>query len=279
MISSRKANAGLFRQQADASKSMTWRFLNSGKGPGRVNMETDEGLARALLRGDGFPTIRVYGWSPRTLSLGWNQSPEEVLLDRVEADGIDVIRRPTGGRAVLHADELTYSVVMRAEGKSVGEMYGTISEGLLCAVRRLGVDAAMERRGAGSEGGSGIRSAACFVAAAKSEIVVGGRKLVGSAQRRYGAPGREDVVLQHGSLLLGDDHIRIVEYLRMSEDMRETLWRELRRRSTNLSAELGRRVPFEEAAAAVKEGFEEAWGVRLWSITIAREPEHETTAI
>lgn len=258
---------------------MTWRFLNSGECAGRLNMETDEGLALSLLRGEGFPSIRVYGWNPWTLSLGWNQSPEDVLVDRAEADGIEVVRRPTGGRAVLHADELTYSVVMKAEGKSVREIHRMISEGLLCGVRRLGVEAALEERGGDFPAGSGFRSAACFVAAARSEIVVAGRKLVGSAQRRYGAQGREDVVLQHGSLLLGDDHIRIVDYLRMPGDMRDALRRELRRRSTNLSAELGRRVSIEEAAAAVKEGFEEAWGVRLWSIAIVPEREHETTAI
>ncbi|GJQ19953.1 MAG: octanoyltransferase LipM [Bacteroidia bacterium] len=256
---------------------MTWRFLNSGAGPGKLNMEIDEGLALALLRDEGFPSIRVYGWKPWTLSLGWNQSPEDVLLDRAEADGIDVVRRPTGGRAVLHANELTYAVVMKADGKNVREVHRMISEGLLCAVQRLGVEAAMEERGSGLPGGA-FRSGACFVAAARSEIVVAGRKLVGSAQRRYGAPGRESVVLQHGSLLLGDDHIRIVDYLRMPGGTRDALRRELRRRSTNLSAELGRRVTFEEAAAAVKEGFEKAWDVRLGFVAIVSELEHETTA-
>lgn len=252
---------------------MTWTFLESGAGTGQHNMNTDEALALALLRGEGVPTVRVYGWNPWAISLGWNQSLDEILTDRVSADGLDVVRRPTGGRAVLHARELTYSVVMHAEGRGVAEVYRLISEGLLRAVRKLGVNAGIETRMSDVSAG---RSAACFVATARSEIVVGSQKLAGSAQRRYGISGKADVVLQHGSLLLGSEHMRIVEYLRLPEERKSTLREELRRRSTDVSSVLGRIVGFEEAAVAVRQGFEEAWGMRFHSPR--PKYEHETAA-
>lgn len=227
------------------------------------NMETDERLALGLASGEGLPTVRVYGWRPWAVSLGWNQSPDEIEADRVHGDGLEIIRRPTGGRAVLHATELTYAVVMQADGRNAGELYRTISGGLLAGIRILGVDARLEARGEAPGRGREGRSAACFVATARSEIVVGGRKLVGSAQRRYGAPGCPDVILQHGSVLLGNDHLRIVEYLRMPESRRAELRRELTQRSTDVATVLGRTVTFDEAADAVRRGFEEAWGMRF----------------
>lgn len=238
------------------------------------NMETDERLALGLAAGEGMPTVRVYAWQPWAVSLGWNQSLDEIETDRARGDGLDIIRRPTGGRAVLHATELTYSVVMEAGDRNVGELYRMISEGLLRGIRNLGVDARLEARGETVSRDRDGRSAACFVATARSEIVVAGRKLVGSAQRRYGVPGRSDVVLQHGSLLLDDDHLRIVDYLRMPEDRKEALREELMRRSTDVAAVLGRPVSFAEAADAVRRGFEEAWGVTFGDEIPAMD--HET---
>lgn len=256
---------------------MSWRFLNSGAGPASHNMQRDEEIALALVRGDGVPTLRVYAWKPWAISIGWNQSFDEIAMERVEADGIDMIRRPTGGRAVFHARELTYSVVMDANGRSVADLYRLISEGLVCAVRKLGVDASMESRVIDVPAAGRARTAACFAATTRSEIVVGMKKLVGSAQRRYGAPGKQDVVLQHGSLLLSSEHARIVEYLQLPRNRREILRQELLNRSTDVSAALGRPASFAEAVVAVREGFEEAWGISFQETPgILLEREHET---
>ena len=94
---------------------MNWRFENTGTSSGVFNMEYDEALARTLMDGSGNPTIRVYGWQPYAISLGWNQSLDEIDVERTKSEGVDVVRRPTGGRAILHANELTYSVVMQVK--------------------------------------------------------------------------------------------------------------------------------------------------------------------
>lgn len=98
---------------------MTWRFLNTGFRRGKFNMEFDEYLAGRLLEGKGSPTLRVFGWSPYAVSLGYHQSEDEIDLQRCAEEGIDVVRRPTGGRAILHAHEVTYSVVMPGAGRKI----------------------------------------------------------------------------------------------------------------------------------------------------------------
>lgn len=240
-------------------------------------MQTDESLALSLCRGVGLPTLRVYGWAPWALSLGWNQSIDEVRVDRAHSDGIDIVRRPTGGRAVLHARELTYSVVMPSEGRSVSEIYRIVSRGLVAGVRRLGVNAVIE---SGHPSASALyRGAACFISAARYEVNVDGKKIVGSAQRRYAGVQGEDVVLQHGSLLLGGEHRAITKYLALPEAEREHLMAELHDRSTDLETILGRPVPFEEAAGAIQSGFEEAWGVTFRAVSAPTfEPQSLTMA-
>ncbi len=226
-------------------------------------MQTDESLALALGRGKGISTVRVYGWAPWALSLGWNQSVDDIRAQKAALDGIDIVRRPPGGMAVLHARELTYSVVMPLKGQSAGEVYRNVSRGLVAGVRRMGVHAAIET--GNPSGSSHYRGAACFVSAARFEINVDGKKIVGSAQRRYAGLCGEDVVLQHGSLLLGGGHRTITDYLVLPEQEREELAVELRERSTDLETVLGRAVSFDEAALAIRSGFEEAWSITFQS--------------
>lgn len=242
---------------------MNWQFLNTGLSSGRVNMDRDEDLARQLADGTGNPTVRVYGWNPPAISLGWNQSWDEVRMDAAEAAGIDVVRRPTGGRAILHENEATYSVVMSSRGENVSEAYARISLALTEALRLLGVNAALER--SQPHFPSLYRkgeSAACFVSSARSEIMVKGRKLVGSAQRRYAVPGGE-VVLQHGSILLGPEHRRLARYLRLRPEQEVHLSEQLAVKTTDLRHELQRDVSLEEVASRLKDGFEKTWNIRF----------------
>jgi lipoate-protein ligase A len=186
---------------------MNWRFENTGVRSGVFNMEYDEALARMLVDGTGNSTIRVYGWRPFAISLGWNQSMDEIDRNKTLAAGIDVVRRPTGGRAILHANELTYSVVMRVYGKNVLTVYEDISRALIAGLRELGVIAAIEKSQPNFP--SLYRSAsavACFSSTGRYEIKYNSRKLVGSAQRRYAVGDGEEVVLQHGSILIGPEH-------------------------------------------------------------------------
>jgi len=242
----------------------SWRWLDTGLQSGQQNMTIDEDLAREVLNGEGAPTVRVYGWQPWALSVGWNQSIDDILLERAEEHGVDVVRRPTGGRAILHARELTYSVVMPAKGRSIGGVYKEISNALVAGLRFLGIRATLETGTPDfptlyKQESSGM----CFVSSARSEIKVGTKKLVGSAQRRYAGRDGTEVVLQHGSLLLGDEHTRIVNYLRLAEDRRALVLKELRERSTDISAVLRRDVEFDEVADCLKTGFEETWNIRF----------------
>jgi len=249
--------------------------LNTGYADGATNMAIDEAILLAVAEGKAPPTLRFYGWQPPCLSIGYNQSAGEVDVGRCRERGVDFVRRPTGGRAVLHADELTYSVVAPQDEPRVAggviESYRRLSQGLIAGLRALGVDAVQAEEwtpqlaAVGARASSGVRQigdgekpAACFHVPSAYEVAVGGRKLVGSAQVR-----RRGCVLQHGSLPLTGDVARILDFLRMPEGRREELKRELRERATSLGEALGRAVPFEEAARALAEGFAKALNLRL----------------
>ena len=175
---------------------MPWRLILSPPRPGADNMALDEALLeRARERGEVL--CRVYGWSRPTLSLGRNQTAAGCYdLTRARALGVDVVRRPTGGRAVLHHRELTYAVAMPVTG-SLRESYARINRLLGDALRRLGVVAAPARPAGRTPAPS---LAPCFEPPTRDELVADGRKLVGSAQWR-----EEGALLQHGSILVDDD--------------------------------------------------------------------------
>jgi len=173
---------------------MQWRLIEDGPLRGPENMERDLAIATDVAAGRCAPTLRLYAWSPPAVSIGRHQT-EETACDAAacRAAGWDVVRRPTGGRAVLHAaDEVTYSVAMPLAQAPAGVLaaYAWLAQALVGAYRRLGLPAELA---AGKH--LAVRSGACFDAPAAHEIVVGGRKLAGSAQVR-----RAGYLLQHGSL-------------------------------------------------------------------------------
>jgi len=244
-------------------------------------MEYDEGLAQSLVSSDGPCVVRFYGWSPPAISLGWHQDAGEIDIDKCAEAGIDVVRRPTGGRAILHSDEVTYSVVMVASQKSVLTVYQQISDALVRGLRSLGADVALEK--SQPHFPSLYRtpsSVACFASAARYEIHIGGRKLVGSAQRRFARPDGGEVVLQHGSILLGSDHLRMLDFLKgMNEDQRSQLRSELKAKTTDLGSALGRVVRYEEVVPALKKGFEQSWEIEFAPHEVRTEGHHETSGI
>ena len=236
-----------------------WRLLETGPADGATNMAVDEAILWAVAEGKSLPTLRFYGWKPPCVSIGYSQSMEvEVDIGRCRESGIDFVRRATGGRAILHADELTYSVVApQVEPRLAGgviESYRRLSEGLMAGLRMLGVDVSQVET-ADDEGAS----AACFDAPSSYEITVTGKKLVGSAQVR-----KMRVVLQHGSLPLEGDIAHIFEFLNApSQDRREELKQELRSRAASLEMALGHSVPFDEVARHLAAGFAQALNLRL----------------
>jgi lipoate-protein ligase A len=223
-------------------------------------MAIDEAILTAVAEGRSQPTLRFFAWEPPCLSIGHNQAADEVDITRCGQGGVDFVRRPTGGRAILHTDELTYSIVVpQGESRVAGgvvESYRRLSAGLVRGLRLLGVD--VVQAGTGHAQNADV-SAACFDAPSAYEVTAGGKKLVGSAQVR-----RRKAVLQHGTLPLQGDIMRICGYLVVpSEERREELRRELRVRATSLELVLGRVVPLAQVAEALVRGFSEALNLYL----------------
>ena len=237
----------------------TWRVIRSGAADGATNMAVDEALLRAVARGEARAALRLYAWEPPCLSLGRGQPVDDVDRRAVRAAGYDLVRRPTGGRAILHIDELTYSVVApqddpRVRG-SIVESYRRLSSGLVRAVERLGVGqiVADQRLEGHAAGESDVQGPVCFEVPSDYEITAGGKKLVGSAQMRA-----QGVVLQHGTIPLHGDIARICPLLAQHPDPVR-----VRARATTVERALDRTVSWEEAAQALITAFEETLDLRL----------------
>jgi lipoate-protein ligase A len=234
-----------------------WRLLLSPPATAAWNMAVDEAVARCVGGGPCAPTLRLYGWAPPAVSIGYFQRLDaEVDREACRALGIGWVRRPTGGRAVLHQSEVTYAFAA-PEGRIAGgvrEVHRALGEALLEGLRRLGVDAqwAVPDRVHPARA-----SAACFDATSHGEIAVRGRKLVGSAQtRRWGA------VLQHGSIPLRLDRDLHARILRPGPGGdAAALRRALEERATCLGEALGGEPEPEAVAAALAEGFAVRFGV------------------
>ena len=245
-------------QQPPSYPPVTWRLILDGEADGATNMAVDEAILTVMLKGASPPTLRFYAWSPPCLSLGRNQPLAGADLAACRAAGVDVVRRPTGGRAILHTDELTYSLTLlqvdpRATGDVV-ESYRRLSEGLLAGLHLLEVEAvqAVGRKSATDAG------PVCFEAPSNYEITVAGRKLIGSAQWR--AKGS---VLQHGSLPLQGDLARIVDCLALSDAQRAVQRPHIRGRAITLEEAKGQIVPFAQVAEVLAEGFAQALNLTL----------------
>ncbi len=239
----------------------TWRLLVSITADGATNMATDEAILRAVAAGLVPPTLRLYAWDPPCLSLGRAQSGDEVDRAACTRDGVDVVRRPTGGRAILHTDELTYSVVAPIdEPRLAGDIvtsYRRLSRALLTALELLNVDVASRHAPNDShvtDSEPRTLNPVCFEVPSHYELTTAdGRKLVGSAQMRT-----NDVVLQHGTLPLVGDIARICLYLTGAPDPVR-----VRARAATLESALGQSIAWTEAAQAMVEGFGAALNLTL----------------
>jgi lipoate-protein ligase A len=237
-----------------------WRLIIHRTADGPANMAVDEAITEHIRAGDAPPTLRFYGWEPACLSLGRGQPVSDVDFDRLGERGWDVVRRQTGGRAILHVDELTYSIAIpqndpRVQGYVV-ESYRQLSQGLMAGLALLEAPVRSEQA---DEGAHGFKGPVCFEVPSDYEITAYGRKLLGSAQTR-----RDEMVLQHGALPLEGDIGRICDALAFdSEEAREAARVRVVKRAITLGEALGRAISFEEAAAALAKGFCRALNVRL----------------
>ncbi len=242
-----------------------WRLIRDGQMDGRYNMAVDHALLMACDESSVPPTLRLYGWKQPTITVGNSQNIDrDIDLERAQDMGVDVVRRPTGGRALWHGSEVTYSIVAPLGATGLGhhlkDTFGAISRYLISGLVRLGVpESVLEYQTGKSRRRGGERSSACFAELHFGEITAGGKKLVGSAQRRT-----NQAFLQHGSILIGEDFDRFTRVCRYeNEDNRREACHRLRRASTNLQQVLKTPVFFEVAASSLLEGFRAETGIQL----------------
>lgn len=241
-------------------REQSWRLVTTPPANGAWNMAVDEAIAVHAGSRQVPPTLRFYQWLPPCVSLGRHQPLADIDVARCRQLGYDVVRRPTGGRAILHVDELTYSVAGPEDDQvlsgAVLDSYLRLSQGLLAGLAQLGL--AVGKAPAGSRA-SANAGPVCFEVPSAYEIVADGRKLVGSAQSR-----RQGWVLQHGTLPLVGDITRLVDVLALpDETMRSGLRAGLASRAITIEELLGRAVGFEEAATALAYGFSRALDLRV----------------
>ena len=226
---------------------------------GTYQMERDESLTRERIENPELPSVlRLYSWQPPAVSIGFQQKMETIDLEACKRVGIDVVRRPTGGRAVLHINELTYAVITRAlPSEGLYAVHNRIVNALLESISSLASFNGMQepltvtpRSGATSE--KTALPLACFASAARHEVTWDGKKVIGSAQRRFG-----EVVLQHGSILLTRDHLKLPELLNISELDRQQMREMLERETATLSEVFARTITIPECAAAIRDNFVE----------------------
>jgi lipoyl(octanoyl) transferase len=244
-----------------------WRLIVDSPMMGAHNMAVDEAIMLSVSDGKSLPTLRLYDWSPLCLSLGYGQRLRDAELNRIDTAGWQIVRRPTGGKAILHGNELTYSVTIPKEHElaegDVVESYRRISEALLTALRYLGLSPASEMQ---AKGNSGL-GAVCFEVPSHYEITAGGKKLIGSAQLR-----RKEGILQHGTLPLHGDIALICDALAYPNKVsREEAKALVRERATTLEAVLGEAINWETAAEMLVRGFADTFGLDFEEASLTNE--------
>jgi lipoyl(octanoyl) transferase len=238
-----------------------WRIIIHKKLNGAWNMAVDEALLEFTAEKISPPTLRLYDWQPYTLSLGYAQPVSDVDYESLISNRWELVRRPTGGKAILHADELTYSVTAAADHEimagSVIESYQRLSLGLLRALAIIGINAdskpKMEKLSPSQT------SAVCFQHPSDYEITFNNQKLIGSAQSR-----KKGGVLQHGSIPLFGSITRIVDVLKFPDKVQKNAARvKLKTRAITIENALLKRIAWDELADAVRGGFEQALGINF----------------
>ncbi|MCL5991860.1 MAG: lipoate--protein ligase family protein [Bacteroidetes bacterium] len=234
-----------------------FEFIDSGFSTGQFNMDFDVQRTIDVAEGKALPMFRVYGWIPWAVSLGYNQKEEDIDKEKCEKKGFDLVRRPTGGRAVLHANEITYSVVVNLpDGRTIHDIYREIHTILLKAFismgcKNIGFQKAQTdfREHYKSPG----MSVSCFTSSARYEIEYEGRKVVGSAQRLFGK-----TLLQHGSILLSKGHEQIADVIKSkNESDREKLRGYLSNHSSTLEESASREISHDECRETILKIFKD----------------------
>ncbi len=233
------------------------------------NMLFDIARAEALLERKAAPMLRLYSWNPYAVSLGAHQRERDIDVERCRERGLEIVRRPTGGRAVFHAEELTYSLAVplqteTAPQRTIHDIYRDVHIVLLNALQNLGFQGISFQKSQTNFRAlyrSSQVSMPCFASSARYELMYEGRKVVGSAQKLYSKDG-QNVVLQHGSILLGKAHECLADVLNLGNDTeREEVRRVIRTQSVSLQevwveeGNAAQEISWERCADAVFEAF------------------------
>ncbi|MBO9129686.1 biotin/lipoate A/B protein ligase family protein [Bacillus sp. 165] len=260
-----------------------WCYINSGKCSPAFNMALDECLLNWQSEKKLSPIVRFYEWEVPTLSIGYFQRVEkEINMEEVSKRGFGFVRRPTGGRSVLHDKELTYSVIVSEDHpdmpRTVTEAYRVISEGILEGFKTLGLDAyyAVPKTKEEREDLKNPRSAVCFDAPSWYEIVVEGRKIAGSAQTR-----QKGVILQHGSIPLDIDLDTLYDlFLFPNEKVKERMKKMFSSKAVAINELTDRTFTIDQLTEAFKIGFEKGLNVELvpYELTDEQMTEVQTLA-
>ncbi|MGN7468785.1 lipoate--protein ligase family protein [Brevibacillus sp. SAFN-007a] len=243
-----------------------WRYIVTEAMSPAMNMAVDEAILQLHSEGKVPPTVRFYTWDPATLSIGYFQKAiKEINLEEVKRRGLGFVRRATGGRAVLHDQELTYSVIVSEEHprmpSGVTEAYKIISLGLLHGFQNLGLAAEMVSLASEEEKEkySSPGSSACFDSPSWYELVVEGKKVAGSAQTR-----QKGVILQHGSILLDMDVELLFSLLHFPSDrVKQRMMESFRQKAVTINEVSPRPVSLQEAIEAFSKGFATGLEVEL----------------
>lgn len=210
--------------------------------------------------------FRVYRWHPSCISLGANQKYEEINIDKASSDNIDVVKRPTGGRAILHSEELTYSVIYPIDyDTSAHNLYYQINlalkTGLSIYDHRLKQIELENSQPDFKNFYQQDKSSVCFAVSVKSEINFENKKLVGSAQRKFGK-----VILQHGSILCGDYHLKITDYLNLDDERRSYVKNDIKNSTIDLRSILKKGIDYLKLTESLKRGFEKHFKIEFQSL-------------
>jgi len=211
---------------------MKWRLIKNSENTGLYNMSLDLALEDIMYQKKSLPVLRFYQWKPYCISLGKNQKIEGININKCKEDNVDVVFRPTGGRAVFHSEELTYSVIFYDDliQGGLNKTYNNISLAFVSGLKKMRLNADFTSTNPDFRGlyKSGL-SALCFSSSARFEVNINGKKLIGSAQRRKG-----NVVLQHGSILVGEYHKKLVDYLNVSNEKKSAMKEQLNEKTISI---------------------------------------------
>ena len=236
-------------------------------------MRVDEAIAESVAKGRSLPTIRLYAWPGATISLGRHQQAAPLLNEeRCRQEGVEVLRRPTGGKAILHhRGDITYSVIAREDApplsRNILASYRSVNAALVAGASALGIRAA-ERENAPVWPDTGI-GFGCFESPSRHEIFWAGRKLVASAQRRS-----NETFLQQGAILAEHSGGDLASYLLIDPARRERLRRDLNDRTGSLARALDVAPPLDQVIAALADGFRHEWAIDLVEAPLAGHEQH-----